>query len=223
MKYENVCRALFLERPNRFAARVALNGKTETVHVKNTGRCRELLVPGSEVWLARSGNPERKTEYDLITVRKRNGMLFNIDSQAANAVALEWLRRRDWDEIRPEYRYGASRVDFYMRGGGRRYLMEVKGCTLEKDGIGYFPDAPTERGTKHIRELVRAAGEGYRAVLALVIQTDGVREVRPNRETDPAFADALEDAICRGVEIRFLTCHVAPDTLTVTDDVRSLF
>ena len=138
MRYENICRAVFLERPNRFIARVELDGKTETVHVKNTGRCRELLIPGSEVWLTRSGNPARKTKYDLITVRKENGILFNIDSQAANAATLEWLRGQAWDEIRPGYTYGASRVDFFMRRGNEKTLMEVKGCTLERNGTGFF-------------------------------------------------------------------------------------
>ena len=216
MKYPNIVQAVFLERLNRFVARVELNEKIETVHVKNTGRCRELLIPGSAVWLTRSGNPARKTAYDLIAVRKQNGALFNIDSQAANTVALEWLRRQDWDEIRPEYTYGASRVDFFMCKGSQKYLMEVKGCTLERDGVGYFPDAPTERGTKHIRELIRAAAEGYKAVLAFVIQTDGVSEVRPNRETDPAFAAALEEAMHCSVKVLFLTCRVEPDSLTVT-------
>ena len=216
MRYENVCRAVFLERPNRFIARVKLNGKTETVHVKNTGRCRKLLIPGSDVWLSRSGNPDRKTKYDLIVVRKKTGVLFNIDSQAANRVVLEWLQQQDWDEVRPEYAYGTSRIDFYMRKGAAKYLMEVKGCTLERDGIGYFPDAPTVRGTKHIRELIRAAAEGYSAILAFVIQMDGVYEVRPNRETDPVFADALEDAIRHGVSVLFLPCHVEPGTLAVT-------
>ena len=216
MNYQNVCSAVFLERLNRFIARVELDGKTETVHVKNTGRCRELLIPGSKVWLDRSDNPARKTKYDLIAVRKSNGVLFNIDSQAANAVALEWLRRQDWDEIHPEYTFGASRIDFFMRKGSRKYLMEVKGCTLEEDGIGLFPDAPTERGTKHLRELTHAVAEGYQSVLAFVIQMDGVSEVRPNRKTDPAFASALEEAVCHGVKILFLTCHVEPDSLTVT-------
>ena len=216
MKYENIRRAVFLERPNRFIARVELDGKTETVHVKNTGRCRELLIPGSEVWLTRSANPARKTKYDLIAVRKENGVLFNIDSQAANAVTLEWLRGQEWDEIRPEHTYGASRVDFFMRKGVEQYLMEVKGCTLERDGIGFFPDAPTERGAKHVRELMHAAAEGYHAILAFVIQMDGVYEVRPNRETDPAFADALEEAARHGVRILFLPCHVEPDSLTIT-------
>ena len=216
MRYENICRAVFLERPNRFIARVELDEKTETVHVKNTGRCRELLIPGSEVWLTRSGNPARKTKYDLITVRKENGILFNIDSQAANAAVLEWLRGQAWDEIRPEYTYGASRVDFFMRKGSEKTLMEVKGCTLERNGTGFFPDAPTERGAKHVRELMRAAAEGYHAILAFVIQMDGVYEVRPNRETDPAFADAVEEAERHGVSILFLPCHVEPDSMTIT-------
>ena len=218
MKYENIRRAVFLERPNRFIARVEMDGKTETVHVKNTGRCRELLIPGSEVWLTRSGNPARKTKYDLVAVRKGNGILFNIDSQAANTVTLEWLREQEWDEIRPEYTYGVSRVDFFMRRGTEKYLMEIKGCTLERDGTGLFPDAPTERGAKHVRELMHAAAEGYHAILAFVIQMDGVYEVRPNRETDPAFADALEEAARNGVYILFLPCHVEPDSLTVTAD-----
>ena len=215
MRYENVRRAVFLERLNRFVARVELEGRTETVHVKNTGRLRELLVPGNEVWLTRSGNPERKTKYDLIAVRKQTGVLFNIDSQAANAVTLEWLRKQFWDEIRPEYTYGSSRVDFFMRRGTTKYLMEVKGCTLERGGTGFFPDAPTERGAKHIRELIRAGEEGYHAILSFVIQMDGVSEVRPNRETDPVFADALEEAVRRGVKILFLPCHVEPDMLTI--------
>ena len=218
MRYPNICRAVFLERLNRFVARVELNGAVETVHVKNTGRLRELLVAGSEVWLARSDHPARKTKYDLIAVRKKNGVLFNIDSQAANTVAFEWLRRQDWDEIRPEYSYGSSRVDFFMRKGDQKYLMEVKGCTLERGGTGFFPDAPTERGTKHIRELIHAAAEGYRAILAFVIQMDGVLEVRPNDETDPAFAAAITESLCHGVRILFLTCHVEPDSLTITAD-----
>ena len=216
MRYPDICQAVFLERLNRFVARVELNGAAETVHVKNTGRLRELLVAGSEVWLARSDHPARKTKYDLIAVRKKNGVLFNIDSQAANTVTFEWLRRQDWDEIRPEYPYGASRMDFFMRKGSQKYLMEVKGCTLERGGTGFFPDAPTERGTKHIRELIHAAAEGYRAILAFVIQMDGVLEVRPNDETDPAFAAALREALSHGVKVLFLPCHVEPDLLTIT-------
>ncbi len=215
MTYDNITKAIFIDRPNRFTAHVNLNGTVETVHVKNTGRCRELLVPGAEVWLTASGNPLRKTVYDLVAVRKSNGILFNIDSQAPNKVAYEWLAEQGFDRIVPEHTYGNSRVDFYMERGEERFLMEVKGCTLEVDGVGYFPDAPTERGVKHIRELIKAKTEGYRAVLAFVIQMDGVTEVRANVATHPEFGEALEDAKRAGVEILFLHCHVEADSISV--------
>ena len=215
MTYEHVVPAVFLDRPNRFIAHVSLDGRTETVHVKNTGRCRELLLPGSEVFLSASDNPARKTKYDLIAVRKSTGVLFNIDSQAPNRVAGEWLSRQAFDRVVPEYRYGASRLDFYMRRGAEEYLMEVKGCTLELEGTGYFPDAPTERGTKHLRELTEAVKEGYRAVIAFVIQMDGVTEVLPHRTTDPAFGEALDRAAEAGVRILCLPCHVEPDRLEI--------
>lgn len=215
MRYGKVVPAVFIDRPNRFIAHVELGGRRETVHVKNTGRCRELLLPGAEVWLAGSENPARKTAWDLIAVRKGNGLLVNIDSQAPNVVAREWLEPRGFDLIRPEFRYGQSRLDFMMERGGERFLMEVKGCTLERDGIGYFPDAPTERGAKHLRELADAAG--YTPVLMFVIQMDGITEVRGNRETDPAFCDALEDAKKAGVAVKFLPCHVEPDELVFAE------
>ncbi len=215
MKYPKVVPAVFVDRPNRFMAHVTLEGRLETVHVKNTGRCRELLIPGSEVWLAPGENPARKTAYDLIAVRKKNGVLFNIDSLAPNRVAGEWLAGRGFDRIQPEYAWGASRVDFFMCRGEERFLMEVKGCTLEREGIGYFPDAPTERGTKHLRELARAAREGWNALIAFVIQMDGVTQVLPNRETDPAFADALDGAVRAGVRGLYLPCHVTPDSIEV--------
>ena len=211
MTYENITKAVFIDRPNRFIAHVEVSGAVETVHVKNTGRCRELLLPGAEVLLAASDNPLRKTAYDLVTVRKSNGLLVNVDSQAPNRVDYDWLRLQDFDKIVPEYAYGASRVDFYMERGEDRFLMEVKGCTLEVNGVGYFPDAPTERGVKHIRELIKAKAEGYRAVLAFVIQMDGVTEVRANAGTHPAFAEAMEAAKRAGVRILFLPCHVEPD------------
>ena len=214
MIYENIIKAVFIDRPNRFIAHVEVNGTVETVHVKNTGRCKELLIPGAEVWLTASGNPLRKTAYDLVTVRKTNGMLVNIDSQAPNRVAYDWLRSQGFDKIVPEYTYGNSRVDFYMERGEERFLMEVKGCTLEVEGVGYFPDAPTQRGVKHIRELIKAKAEGYRAVLAFVIQMDGVTEVRPNVETHAAFAEAMEEAKQAGVRILFLPCHVEPDGIS---------
>ena len=216
MKYENITKAKFIKRPNRFIAEVELaDRKTETVHVKNTGRCKELLVPGCEVWLAAPGTPDRKTKYDLVAVRKENGILFNIDSQAPNKVVKEWLMSQDYDTVVPEYTYGDSRIDFYMERGNKKYLMEVKGCTLEIDGVGYFPDAPTERGVKHIRELIKAGEAGYQTILAFVIQMDGVSEVRANVDTHPEFGAALNDAKNAGVEIMFLRCHVEPDSLTV--------
>ena len=215
MRYENIVPAVFLSRTNRFIAKVDMGGHKETVHVKNTGRCRELLIPGCEVWLTAPGTPNRKTKYDLVAVRKDTGILFNIDSQAPNKVVKEWLEDQDYDRIIPEYTYGGSRIDFYMERGDERFLMEVKGCTLEMDGIGYFPDAPTERGVKHIRELIKAKEAGYHAILAFVIQMDGVTEVRPNIETHPEFGEAMDDARKAGVEVLFLTCHVEPGELVI--------
>jgi len=217
MVYENVTKAVFLNRPNRFIAEVEIEGKSEIVHVKNTGRCKELLIPGCEVWLTAPGTPNRKTKYDLIAVRKDTGILFNIDSQAPNKVVKEWLESQDYDVVIPEYTYGDSRIDFYMERGKEKYLMEVKGCTLEVDGMGYFPDAPTERGVKHIRELIKAKKAGYHGMLCFVIQMDGVSEVKANVDTHPEFGVALEEAKKAGVEILFLRCHVEPDTLTVVD------
>ncbi len=215
MKYPNITPAAFIDRPNRFVANVSVGGAIETVHVKNTGRCRELLVPGAQVYLTAPGTAGRKTRYDLVAVRKNNGLLINIDSQAPNKAALEWLQRQPFRKVVPEYRYGASRIDFYMEREDARYLMEVKGCTLERDGIGYFPDAPTERGVKHLHELIRALRDGYHSLLAFVIQMDGVHEVRPNVQTHPAFGEAMEAAKRAGVEILFLPCHVEANGLTV--------
>jgi sugar fermentation stimulation protein A len=215
MIYDNITKAKFIRRPNRFIAEVEIDGLREIVHVKNTGRCKELLIPGCDVWLTTPGTPDRKTKYDLVAVRKDTGNLFNIDSQAPNKVVKEWLQLQDYDIVIPEYTYGDSRIDFYMERKGEKYLMEVKGCTLEIDGVGYFPDAPTERGVKHIKELIKAMEAGYHAILAFVIQMDGVSEVRANVDTHPEFGVALEDARKTGVEIRFLKCHVEPDSLTV--------
>ncbi len=220
MRYDNITRGIFIDRPNRFIAHVEVGGNRETVHVKNTGRCKELLIPGCEVWLTAPGTPGRKTKYDLVAVRKSTGVLFNIDSQAPNKAVKEWLLKQDYDLIHPEYTYGDSRIDFYMErtlpdGETKRYLMEVKGCTLEFDGIGYFPDAPTERGVKHIHELIKAKKEGFEAALAYVIQMDGVTEVRPNTDTHPEFGEAIEEAKKAGVEIIFLPCHVEPDSMEI--------
>ena len=215
MKYSKIVRARFLSRPNRFIAEVVIDGETgtETVHVKNTGRCKELLIPGCEVWLATSDDPRRRTRYDLVTVRKQNGLLVNIDSQAPNKIAAEWLSGQDFDRVIPEHTYGNSRIDFYMERSGERYLMEVKGCTLEIDGTGYFPDAPTERGVKHLRELARAVDDGYNAILLFVIQMEGVTEVRPNTDTHPEFGVALEEARAAGVRVMFLECLAGPGSL----------
>ena len=215
MKYQNITKAVFLRRPNRFIAEVELEGHVETVHVKNTGRCKELLRPGCEVWLTAPGSLGRKTTYDLVAVRKDTGVLFNIDSQAPNQVVKEWLMTQDYDRILPEYTYGASRIDFYLERGMDKYLLEVKGCTLEIYGIGFFPDAPTERGVKHLRELTAAVKKGYKAMLAFVIQMEGVSEVRANVDTHPEFGIALEEAKQAGVEVLFLPCHVKPDILEI--------
>lgn len=213
MKYKKTLRAKFIDRPNRFIAHVELMGNIETVHVKNTGRCKELLIPGVPVILEESDNPSRKTKYDLIAVYKEGFGLVNIDSQAPNKVAGEWLENKGFQYIKPEYTYGQSRIDFYMEKDDRKFLMEVKGCTLERDGIGYFPDAPTERGVKHIYELIKAKNEGYVSILAFVIQMEGIDEVRPNIETHPEFGTAIEDAKAAGVEIIFIKCKVHEDAL----------
>lgn len=215
MKYREIKEGRFIDRPNRFIAHVEIGGREETVHVKNTGRCRELLKAGAEVRLEVSANPRRKTKYDLVSVFKENVGWVNIDSQAPNKVVREWLEKQDYDLIKPEYTYGNSRIDFYMEKGSRRYLMEVKGCTLEKNGIGYFPDAPTERGVKHLRELIRASGEGYECMAAFVIQMEGVTEIRPNVETHPQFGQVLEEAEEAGVRILCLQCSVGEDTLEI--------
>jgi sugar fermentation stimulation protein A len=222
MRYKNITKAKFIKRVNRFVAEVSLDGKTEVVHVKNTGRCRELLIEGCEVWLTAPGTPDRKTKYDLVAVRKSDGVLYNIDSQAPNKVVKEWLDKQDYTKVMPEYTYGDSRIDFYMEkedsdGKIAKYLMEVKGCTLEIDGIGYFPDAPTERGVKHIRELIKAREAGYKTALAFVIQMAGVSEVRPYIDMQPEFGEAMEDAKRAGVDIIFYKCHVEPDSLEIID------
>lgn len=235
MKYNKTIRGKFIDRPNRFIAHVELEGEIETVHVKNTGRCKELLLPGCTVILEDSQNPNRKTRYDLIAVYKEGygGKqaatlrkkchnkdcygLVNMDSQAPNKVVKEWLERQEYDYIKPEYTYKDSRIDFYMEkmveGVLHKYLMEVKGCTLERDGIGFFPDAPTARGVKHLHTLAGAVKEGYHAVLAYVIQMEGISEVRPNVEMHPAYGDAIDKAKNAGVEIINIPCLVEENKL----------
>ena len=214
MKYKNIVEAKFISRPNRFIAQVDIAGQEVTVHVKNTGRCRELLLPGRTVYLEKATNPGRKTPYDLIAVDTPIGII-NIDSQAPNAVVKEWLEKLDYDYIQPEYKYGDSRIDFFMKKGEEEYLLEVKGCTLIKEGVGYFPDAPTDRGVKHLRELAKATKLGYKAMIAFVIQVDDVTEVRPNIETHPEFGIALKEAQKAGVVVLFLKCHVEKDLLEI--------
>ena len=220
MLYSHTVFAEFVDRPNRFIAHVKIGGKEETVHVKNTGRCRELLIPGRKVVLQKGENPARKTPYDLIAVEKPGLGWVNIDSQVPNALVKEWLEERpdpfaDWTLLRPEKVYGDSRVDFYLEAPGRKVLLEVKGCTLELEGKGYFPDAPTERGAKHLRELKAARREGYEAYLAFVITMPGIEKVEANRATDPRFADALEEAKAAGVKVLFLPCEVGADSLRI--------
>jgi len=219
MKYNKIIRGVFESRPNRFIANVYINGVLETVHVKNTGRCKELLLPGAEVILEVSDNPARKTNYDLIAVYKDGLGLVNIDSQLCNKVAYEWLKLQGYDYIKPEYTYGASRVDFYMEKNEEKFLMEVKGCTLEIDGIGYFPDAPTERGVKHLKELTTAVEFGFHRIVAFVIPMEGVTEVRANVATHKAFGDALEEAKTAGVEVIFLPCKVMPEEVVIVDAI----
>ena len=215
MKYKEIVTGIFIDRPNRFVAHIDIDGSIHTVHVKNTGRCKELLLPGVEVYLAVSDNPARKTRYDLVAVEQAGFGLINLDSQAPNAVVKEWLLRQDYDYVRPEYTYGNSRIDFYMEKSNDKYLMEVKGCTLEIDGIGYFPDAPTERGIKHLRELTAASALGYKSILAFVIQMEGVHMVRPNMETHPVFGQAMKEALDAGVEILYLECKVTKDSIEI--------
>lgn len=221
MRYASTLSGRFIDRPNRFIAHVEIDGVVETVHVKNTGRCKELLLPGAEVTLSEAGNPLRRTKYDLVSVFKDGIGWINIDSQAPNVVMREWLESSpvqfpDITLLKPEYTYGSSRVDFYLEcGGGRRVFIEVKGCTLEIDGIGYFPDAPTERGVKHLHELVKAVGAGYECVIAFVIAMPGISRVLPNRVTHPGFGDALDEAVGAGVKILCLPCSVAPGELAI--------
>ena len=213
MKYRNIILGKFIDRPNRFIAHVDTDGCVKTVHVKNTGRCKELLLPEARVVLEKSDNPNRKTAYDLIAVYKEKLGWVNIDSQAPNKVAGEWLETRGFDYVKPECKYGDSRIDFYMEKGNDKYLMEVKGCTLEIDGQGYFPDAPTTRGVRHIYELINAVKEGYKAVLLFVIQMEKVESVLPYAMTDKAFEKAYNEAKENGVMIKFLKCKVKEDEL----------
>ena len=218
MTYDRIVEGRFIQRPNRFIAHVELNGERVVCHVKNTGRCRELLIPGARVLLQRAENPARKTAYDLISVWKGE-RLINMDAAAPNAVFAQWLREGGLgfvpSLVKPECTHGDSRFDFYFEREGRGCFAEVKGVTLEEDGAARFPDAPTERGVKHIRELQRAVSQGLDATLCFVIQMKGIRSVAPNDGTHPAFGAALREAAAAGVRVAAWDCDVTPDSLTI--------
>lgn len=222
MTYPNSIPARFLSRPNRFVAQVELDGVETTVHVKNTGRCRELLVPGARVWLVKSDNPSRKTAYDLVAVEKGD-RLINMDSQAPNAVFGEWAQAGCFVPgltlLKPEYKHGDSRFDFYWEAGDRKGFVEVKGVTLEQDGAVYFPDAPTQRGIKHLHGLTTCLDEGYEAAVCFVIQMEQADFFSPNDETHPAFGEALRQAHAAGVRVLALSCSVTPDSLSISAPV----
>ena len=217
MQYENMVPGVFLARPNRFIAHVEIDGQVEVCHVKNTGRCRELLTPRAQVWCQRSNNPNRKTKYDLITVKKGD-RLINMDSQAPNTAAKEWLLSGglgDVSDLKAEYTHGDSRFDFSFLMEGKRCFLEVKGVTLEDDGVCAFPDAPTERGVKHLKGLTQAAKDGYGAFVLFVIQMADVKYLRPHDERDPAFGAALREAAENGVTVMAMDCGVTEDTMQI--------
>ena len=222
MQYANIRPAVFLSRPNRFIAKVEINGQEETVHVKNTGRCRELLIPGRTVWLEEGSNPNRKTRYDLIAVDKA-GLLVNMDAQAPNKVFAEWAQDGNFVPgltlLRPETTWGKSRFDFYWEAGARKGFVEVKGCTLEDNGYCRFPDAPTERGVKHLNELASCMADGYEAAVCFVIQMEGMKSFSPNDGTHPAFGNALRAAHAAGVQVLAVECRVEPDSLEITHPI----
>lgn len=222
MEYTNIQEAIFLARPNRFIALCLLQGVEVVCHVKNTGRCRELLVQGTCVYLEKSSNPSRKTKYDLVAVKKGE-LLINMDSNAPNLAVGEWLRSGALlpapTLVRPETKYGNSRFDFYVETASEKAFIEVKGVTLEKDGVAMFPDAPTVRGTKHINELVQCMADGYRAYLILVIQMKGAHRFCPNAETDPPFATALQVARREGVQLLAMDCVVTPTSMVLDQAV----
>ncbi len=221
MKNGEMLPGKFLSRPNRFIAHIEINGQVEICHVKNTGRCRELLPPGASVWCRYDGNPNRKTRFDLIAAEK-GGRLINMDSQAPNAAAEVWLSTGglgEIQELRREYTHGDSRFDFTFLKDGKRCFLEVKGVTLERDNIARFPDAPTLRGTKHLRGLTEAVKEGYGAYVLFVIQMSGIHHFEPNEQTDPAFASALRQAAEAGVGVLAVGCSVTPGRIEITESV----
>lgn len=224
MKYKNISRGIFIDRPNRFIANVEINGEIHVCHVKNTGRCKELLIKGSTVYLERSDNPLRKTEYDLIAVQKGE-KLINIDSQAPNKAVREWLEAvkpfGEDMEIYPEFSYGNSRLDFLLKSNktDRKLFLEVKGCTLEENGAVYFPDAPTLRGIKHLDELIKCTEAGSEAAILMLIQMNNVKYFSPNYKTHPEFGEKLKEAKKKGVKILCFDCNVTGESLTVGNPV----
>lgn len=216
MRYSQVVPGIFLSRPNRFIAHCLIEGKETICHVKNTGRCRELLIPSCQVYLQHCPAPGRKTAYDIIAVEK-NGQLFNIDSQAPNQAVAEWLPSflGETAVIKPEFSFGTSRIDFYAALQNRRILLEVKGVTLENQGLTLFPDAPTARGTKHVQELIAGVKQGYECYIMFVIQTDKATAFTPNSTTDPAFTKALLQAYQAGVHLLAYDCSVTPDSMKI--------
>ena len=227
MKYKKIVKGIFKERPNRFIAHVEIDGKLEVVHVKNTGRCREILKPGVIVYLEESDNPNRKTKYDLVAAVKEElpweNKIINIDSQVPNQVAEEWLKNGNIFSseavIKREVTYGDSRFDFYIEDGERKAFLEVKGVTLEHDGRASFPDAPTLRGVKHINELIKCMEEGYEAYILFVIQMKGIHTFSPNDKTHPEFGGALRKAVAAGVNVIAMDCEVWEDGLEIRDEV----
>lgn len=223
MKYENIVTGTFVERPNRFIAHVEIDGVVEVCHVKNTGRCRELLTPGAKVFLEVAKNPERKTKYDLVGVKKGD-LMINMDSQAPNIVVGEWLRSGglfpEVTFVKPEKKYGNSRFDFYIETPEKKIFMEVKGVTLEEQGVVRFPDAPTERGIKHMEELISCMQEGYEAYILFVIQMKQVKYFEPNDTTHKAFGDVLRKAATAGVHVLAYDCQVSETEMWIDEPVR---
>ena len=213
MTYPNIRSGKFLARPNRFIAHVEVDGATEVCHVKNTGRCRELLVPGATVWLVESDDPRRKTRFDLVAVEK-GALLVNMDSQAPNHIFREWAQAGNFRPglklLRGETTFGNSRFDFYWEDSEKRGFVEIKGVTLETDGVVRFPDAPTQRGVKHLEELMLAKAAGYEAAVCFIVQMEGMKHLEPNDATHPEFGQALRRCAAAGVEVFALECETAP-------------
>ncbi len=217
INYDNIERGVFLQRVNRFVAEAEVNGRRCLVHVRNTGRCTAAISPGAEISLQKSRDAARKTAYTLIAVNSPEYGWVNLDSLAPNKIAGEWLVNQGFENIQSEYSFGASRIDFCAELNGVRWLIEVKGCTLAENGAGLFPDAPTKRGTKHLRELAGAIRSGYRSMIAFVIMLDGVKSVLPNKDVDPAFAEEFARAQTAGVTAEFIPCVCTPDSVFLSE------